>query len=83
MSFLFFGKSQPTFLIILFLVINRCPVLIRGTILNGAYGTDKNLYISLFLLTIFGPIYCCPPEYSCNVSGYPMVSDETKVCTRY
>ena len=22
----------------------------------------KNLYISLFLLTIFGPIYCGPPQ---------------------
>ena len=30
-------------------------------IVNTTYGTLKNLYIYLFLLTIFGPIYCCPP----------------------
>ena len=35
-------------------------VLIRGTILNRTYGTHKNQYISLFLPTIFGPIYCGP-----------------------
>ena len=28
-----------------------------GGILNTTSGTNKNLYISLFLLTIFGPIY--------------------------
>ena len=33
-----------------------------GTILNRTCGTDKNLYISLFLLTRFGPIYYGPPE---------------------
>ena len=33
----------------------------RGTILNRTHGTHKNLYISLFLLTIFGPIYYGPP----------------------
>ena len=32
-----------------------------GTIVNRTYGTYKNLYISLFLLTIFGPIYYRPP----------------------
>ena len=36
-------------------------VLLRGTILNRTYGLHKNLYISLFLLTIFGPIYYGPP----------------------
>ena len=36
-------------------------VLLRGTIVNRAYGTHKNLYISLFLLAIFGPIYYDPP----------------------
>ena len=36
-------------------------VLLRGTILNRTYCTHKNLYISIFLLTIFGPIYYGPP----------------------
>ena len=36
-------------------------IIIRGTILNRTYGTHKNLYKSLFLLTIFGPIYYGPP----------------------
>ena len=34
---------------------------LRGTILNRIYGAHKNLYISLFLLTVFGPIYYGPP----------------------
>ena len=34
-----------------------------GTILNRGYGTPKNLCISLFLPTIFGPIYYGPPQY--------------------
>ena len=36
-------------------------ILLRGAILNRSYGTHKHLYISLFLLTIFGPIYYGPP----------------------
>ena len=32
-------------------------ILKRGTIVNRTYGTHKILYISLFLLTIFGPDY--------------------------
>ena len=35
--------------------------LLRGTLVNRTYGEDKNLYIHLFLLTIFGPIYYRPP----------------------
>ena len=35
--------------------------ILRGTILNRTYGPYTNLYISLFLLTIFGPIYYGPP----------------------
>lgn len=31
-------------------------------IVNRTYGTHKNLYIYLFLLTIFGPIYYGPPS---------------------
>ena len=38
-------------------------VLLRGTILNRTYGTHKTLYISLFLLKIFGSIYYGPPYY--------------------
>ena len=36
-------------------------LLLRGTILNRTYGPYKNQYISLFLLTIFGPIHYGPP----------------------
>ena len=32
-------------------------LLLRGTIVNRTYGTHKDLYIALFLLTIFGPVY--------------------------
>ena len=35
--------------------------LLRGTIVNRTYGTHKNLYVPLFLLTIFGPINYSPP----------------------
>jgi len=35
--------------------------ILRGTIVNRTYGKHKNLYICLFLLTIFGPIYYGPP----------------------
>ena len=37
-------------------------LLLRGTIVNRTYCRHKNLYISLFLLTIFGPINYGPPE---------------------
>ena len=40
---------------------NAVLVLLRRTILNGTYGTHKNLHFSLFLLTVFGPIYYGPP----------------------
>ena len=36
-------------------------LLLRGIIVNRIYGTHKNLYIHLFSLTIFGPIYYGPP----------------------
>ena len=35
--------------------------LLRGTLVNRTYGTHKNLYIYLFLLTLLGPIYYGPP----------------------
>ena len=40
--------------------LSTLPI-IPGTILNRTYGTQKNLYISLFLPTISGPIYYDPP----------------------
>ena len=36
-------------------------LILRGAIVNRTYGTHKNLYTSLFLLPIFGPIYYGPP----------------------
>ena len=36
---------------------------ITGAIVNRTYGTLKNLCISLFLLSIFGPIYYGFPKY--------------------
>ena len=33
---------------------------LRGTTVNRTYGTYSNLDISVFLLTIFGPIYYGP-----------------------
>ena len=41
--------------------VYRSGILLRGAILKRTYGTYKNLYISLFFLTIFGPIYYGPP----------------------
>ena len=35
--------------------------LLPGTIVNKTYGTHKNLYVSLFLPTIFGPVNYGPP----------------------
>ena len=32
-------------------------LLLRGAIVNRTYGIDKNPYVYLILLTIFGPIY--------------------------
>ena len=50
------GAGVDTDLTLLLIV-----TLLRGAILNRTYGTHKTLYISLFLLTIFGPIYYAPP----------------------
>ena len=36
-------------------------IILRGTILNRAYGKLKNPYSYLVLITIFGPIYYGPP----------------------
>jgi len=38
-------------------------LLLRGTVLvvNRTHGTHKRQYISILLLTKFGPIYCGPP----------------------
>ena len=42
-------------------VLADSSILLRGTTLNRTYGTHKKLYISPFLLTIFGPTYYGPP----------------------
>ena len=42
------------------LVVNN-NLLSRGTIVHGAYGIHKNLFIQPFLLTIVGPINYGPP----------------------
>ena len=43
--------------------LDGVTLLLRGTytILNRIHGTHKNLYTSLFFLTMFGPIYYGPP----------------------
>ena len=40
---------------------SECTFYLRGTLVNRTYGGHKNLYINLFLLTIFGPVYYRPP----------------------
>ena len=45
-----------------FVAIYPIDTLLRGTILNRTHGIHQNLYISLFLPTIFGPIYYGPPQ---------------------
>ena len=37
-------------------------LLFRGGVLNRTYGTHKNLYISLFILPLFGPLYYGPTQ---------------------
>ena len=46
--------------VVFFFPVNTYLVF-RGTIVNGTYGTHKNLHISQFLPAIFDPIYCGPP----------------------
>ena len=36
-------------------------LLLLGAMVNRTYGTHKNLYIYVLLLTVFGPIYYGPP----------------------
>ena len=38
------------------LTMTAPAIVLRGTILNRTYGDHKNLYISRFLPTVFGPI---------------------------
>ena len=45
------------FLFFFFVVV----VVLRGTIVYRTYRARKHLYISLFLLTVFGLIYYAPP----------------------
>ena len=44
-------------------VTHATQIVLRGTIVNRTYGTNKNLDNSLFLQPIFGPIYYAPPFY--------------------
>ena len=44
--------------------------LLRGTILNRTYGAHKNLYISVFLLTVLGPIQYGPPQQKERTRGW-------------
>ena len=48
-------------LLLLLLLVFLLIILLRGTLVNRTYGGLKNLYIHLFLLTIFGSIYYRPP----------------------
>ena len=45
----------------LYFATSEYELLLRGTLVNTTYGGHKNLYIHLFLPTIFGPIYYRPP----------------------
>ena len=45
-------------------------MLLRGTIVNRTYGTHKKLYIFLFLLTKFGPIYHGPRNHSGSLEEF-------------
>ena len=47
-------------------------LLLRGAIVNRTYGTHKNLYVYLFLLTKIGPIYYGPPL---RTAGCPKMVD--------
>ena len=44
----------------------------RGTKVNRTYGTHNNLYISSFLLTIFGPSHYGPPIYKVFYFFFPL-----------
>ena len=57
-------------IIIILFAIRQCvqccskQLLLRGTMVNRAYGVRKNLpgiYLPIFLVTLFGPIYYGPP----------------------
>ena len=54
-----YSKVWCALSVLLYLVL--CVLILRGTTLTRAYGRPKNLYKSLFLPTIFGPIYYGPP----------------------
>ena len=54
--------------------------LLPGTIVNRTYGSYKNIYNYLFLLTIFGPIYYGPPQYyTGTIKWYTWYSAEWSV----
>ena len=45
--------------LVLFTIFSSNTTVLRGAAVNRNNGTRKNLYIYLFLLTLFGPIYYC------------------------
>ena len=63
-------------------------LLLRGTIVNRTYGAHKTLYVFLFLLTIFGPSYCGPPQYytsvysTCFLIVPPPLCSSDAVCSK-
>ena len=50
-------------------------VLLRGVIVSRTYGRHKNLCISPFLPTIFGPINYAPPPVILGTAVYPVTDD--------
>ena len=53
------GSKNWGYPIYLFMIL--LTLLLRWTLVNRTYGGHKNLYIYLFLPTIFGSIYYRPP----------------------
>ena len=54
----------------------------RESIVNRTYRTHNNLYISLFLLTTFGPIYCGPPviEWVATLRARVLIFSRREAC---
>ena len=64
-------------------VCKQCVILVillRGAIVNRTYDKHKNLYISLFLLSRFGPFYYGPPKYILQSSDSSIVRATSGFC---
>ena len=57
-----YDANDPSWVQDLLRIDGKAVVLLRGIIVNRAYGTHKKLYVCRVLLTIFGPIYNGPPK---------------------